>query len=68
MGMFPAEDLEEQFNNLLDRPKDEINTFEKAASMFRASGFNLDLGSLSKTEQITNDTAEERFISTLFED
>jgi hypothetical protein len=66
--MYPAEDLEEQFNNLLNRPKEEINSFEKAASLFNNSGFNLGLGSLSKQEQLTYDTPEERFISTLFED
>ena len=66
MGLFPAEDLEEQFNLNLDRSKEDINSFEKAASVF--TSFSTNLGSLSDKPSYNDDTAEERFLSSLLDD
>lgn len=66
MGAFPAEELEDRFHKLLKKTNDDINNFEKAASFISSGAFNLELGELSDIPQLGG-TAEERFISRLFE-
>jgi len=68
MGSFPAEDIQENLESLLNKPLDDLTTMDKVAHMMPTNRGQraFSVGKLSESP-LPIGSAEDRFIATLFD-